>query len=203
VSTVLCGLIPALESGNLPIARILQEGVISIVYGRRRMRSVLVAFEMTSALVFLLGTGVMVSSLLRVERIDTGLKPDGVLTFIAGLPDTRYPKPWQQLKFFRDSLSTFNQLPGVQGLRECFRCRSAAMIGKRPLRLSAGPSPSRGGNRPHGWRPSADLIFLRLAFIACAAVISRTAMRRVHRVSLSWTAASRIATTSRSMTRSI
>jgi putative ABC transport system permease protein len=120
LTTLLCGVIPALEAGNLPIARILQEGVTSIKHGRRRIRSALVAFEMTLALVLLLGAGIMVSSLIRVERIDTGLKPDGVLTFIAGLPSSQYPQSWQQLKFFRDALSTFNGLPGVQAAAGVF-----------------------------------------------------------------------------------
>ena len=144
LTTLLCGLIPALESGNLPIAHILQEGVTSIVHGRRRMRSVLVAFEMTLALVLLLGTGVMVSSLLRVERIDTGLKPDGVLTFIAGLPDTRYPKPWQQLKFFRDSLSTFNQLPGVQAAAGVFPLPFGGNVSEEAFTFVGRPAPEPG-----------------------------------------------------------
>jgi putative ABC transport system permease protein len=146
LTTLLCGLIPALEAGNLPISRILQEGVTSKAHGRRRMRSALVTFEMTLALVLLLGTGVMVSSLLRVERIDTGLKPDGVLTFIAGLPDTRYPQQWQQLKFFRDALSAFEELPGVQSAAGVFPLPFAGNDWQEDFAIVGRPEPELGRN---------------------------------------------------------
>jgi putative ABC transport system permease protein len=120
VTTLLCGLIPALEAGRLPIARVLQEGAASIAHGRRRMRSVLVGFEMAVALVLLIGAGVMISSLIRLQRIDTGLTPQSILTFITGLPDTRYPQAWQQLKFFRDAISSFDQVPGIEAAAGVF-----------------------------------------------------------------------------------
>jgi putative ABC transport system permease protein len=120
ITTLLCGLLPALEAGRLPIARVLQEGAASIAHGRRRTRNILVGFEMAVALVLLIGAGVMISSLLRLQRVDTGLMPKGVLTFITGLPGDRYPQTWQQFKFFRDTISAFDQVPGIEAAAGVF-----------------------------------------------------------------------------------
>jgi putative ABC transport system permease protein len=163
-SSLLCGLIPALEAGRLPIARILQEGVTSIAHGRHRIRNVLVVFEMALALVLLLGAGVMLSSLTRLQRFDTGLAPRGVLTFIAGLPETRYPQRWQQLNFFRDSLSLFNQLPGVQSAAGIFPLPFGGNDWEAGFAFVGRPAPERGQE------PTAKIAVVRGPYFAALGI---------------------------------
>jgi putative ABC transport system permease protein len=144
LTSLLCGVIPALEAGRLPIARVLQEGATSIAHGRRRIRNIVVVFEMAVALVLLIGAGVMISSLIRLQQIDSGLTPKNLLTFITGLPDTRYPQTWQQFKFFRDALDALDQVPGIEAAAGVFPLPFSGNDWQAGFTLIGRPEPEPG-----------------------------------------------------------
>lgn len=77
--------------------------------GNRRMQGVLVTFELTVALVLLVGAGLMESTFLSLLHRYQGFDPKNVLTMQVSLPDTEYGQ---------DKLVPFLQssLQGLQGL---------------------------------------------------------------------------------------
>ena len=59
--------------------------------GRGAFRRVLVAAQVALALVLLAGAGLAMRSFERLNRVDPGFHPDGVLTFPISLPEATYP----------------------------------------------------------------------------------------------------------------
>jgi putative ABC transport system permease protein len=91
---------------------------------RRRLRGLLVVSEIALSVVLLVGAGLMMTSFLRLFRVQTGLRPDRILTLQFTLPPTTYPGGAQEAAFFTRILDRVSQLPGVE---------SAGLINHLPL----------------------------------------------------------------------
>jgi putative ABC transport system permease protein len=124
---MLFGIAPALQLSRLELTETLKESGRSGGQSSRqsRLRNLLVVTEMTLAVILLSGAGLLMKSLLRLERVNPGFDPRGVLTYAVDLPDSRYPKPAQAEAFFRQLFERVRRLPGVQ-----------ATSGTMPLPLS-------------------------------------------------------------------
>jgi putative ABC transport system permease protein len=127
LTSVLFGLIPALQSAKPELAASLNEGGRSgtDTVARGRLRSALIVTEMALAVVLLVGAGLLLRSLLGLGRVDPGFAKDHVITFGLDLPGP-YGHP-QRIAFYRSLLDRVRTTPGV-------RSASAAF----PLPLSAG-----------------------------------------------------------------
>src|SRR6201999_134792 len=112
---ILFGLAPALQMARADLQSSLREGGRGNSMGFRRnvVRSVLVTGEVALALVLLSGAGLLMRSFYRLESVDTGFDPHGVLTFRVNLPPAKYTKDEQQLAFFDRALGGIRALPGV------------------------------------------------------------------------------------------
>jgi putative ABC transport system permease protein len=113
---LLCGLIPAFIAFNHDINTTLKEG------GRggagtvrhQRMRSTFVVAEITLALVLLAGAGLLFKSFVRLQQVDPGFNPDGVLTMRMMLPFETYQKPAQRSAFYQQLIERIRSTPGVE-----------------------------------------------------------------------------------------
>ena len=83
--------------------------------GRRLHRALdaLVVAEVALSLVLLVGAGLLIRSLIKLQRTDLGFQSDRVLTVTVPLPGTRYG-PVSAGAFFRESLTRIAALPGVE-----------------------------------------------------------------------------------------
>ncbi|MGB8581790.1 MAG: ABC transporter permease [Candidatus Sulfotelmatobacter sp.] len=127
VTSILFGLVPALQATKPELAASLQEGGRSgtETARRSRLRSALVTGEMALAIVLLVAAGLLLRSLLGLGRVDPGLASNHVITYGLDLPG-RYGQP-ERVEFYRRLLAQVRATPGV-------RSASAAF----PLPLSAG-----------------------------------------------------------------
>jgi putative ABC transport system permease protein len=109
------GLVPALHAARFSLTGSLREGSRGSGESSRhtRLRSTLVVFEVSLALLLLIGSGLLVRSLVRILQVPPGFDPQGVIAFDLDLPGVRYGKPEQSAQFFRDLLPRLNALPGV------------------------------------------------------------------------------------------
>ncbi|MGA9770722.1 MAG: ABC transporter permease [Blastocatellia bacterium] len=108
------GLVPAIQSSRPDLSESLKEGGRSSTEGARRnlIRSALVVFEVAIAIVLLVGAGLLIESLRRLQNINPGFNPKNVLTLKMGLPDVKYTTE-KQVAFYRELLERINALPGV------------------------------------------------------------------------------------------
>ncbi|HVT17776.1 MAG TPA: ABC transporter permease [Thermoanaerobaculia bacterium] len=81
--------------------------------GTSRLRDVMVVGEIAVALLLLIGAGLVILSLRRLQEVNLGFQPPGVLTMRLGLPRSKYPEAQQQIAFVERSLERLASLPGV------------------------------------------------------------------------------------------
>jgi putative ABC transport system permease protein len=112
---VLFGLVPALHSSKTDLNESLKEGGRGTSEGvrRNRLRSVLVTVEVAIAVVLLIGAGLLIQSLWRLQRVDAGVSTRNVITFELGVPEVKY-SPAKQSEFFRQLQARLAALPGVE-----------------------------------------------------------------------------------------
>jgi putative ABC transport system permease protein len=109
------GLVPAFHSSKTDLTESLKEGGRSgsASSRRNRMRSGLVVAELAIAVVLLVGAGLLIQSLLRLQHVRPGLQPDNVLTFNVSLPDVKYDSE-KQSQFYQQLRTRLQSIPGVQ-----------------------------------------------------------------------------------------
>jgi predicted permease len=69
---------------------------------------------MASSVVLALGAGLLIRSLVELNRVDLGFSPANVLTAQLQLSPTEYPQPADVVRFYRQVVDRVAQLPGVR-----------------------------------------------------------------------------------------
>jgi putative ABC transport system permease protein len=115
LSAVLFGIAPAADFWRGNTSEALKEGARSGTPGRdrSRLRSVLVTAEVALALVLSIGAGLLLRSLTRMQQVDPGLRPEGVMSAAVALPEARYRTPESVPVFFREVIQRLKTLPGA------------------------------------------------------------------------------------------
>ena len=133
---LLFGIVPAMHQRRLRPIAALRGGPVTAGTGAVLFRGTLVVAEVALSIVLLVGSGLLISSLVRLLRVDVGYDPAQVLTFQVSLPSARYPAS-RQLAFAEDLATRLasqptlsaaayaNQLPLVQ-------LRDTLAIGRTP-----------------------------------------------------------------------
>ncbi|HVF21565.1 MAG TPA: ABC transporter permease, partial [Pyrinomonadaceae bacterium] len=109
------GLFPAFHSSKTNLVESLKDGGRGTSDGgrRTRMRSALAVGELAIAVVLLVAAGLLVQSLWRLQNVNSGLQPEGVLTFNLALPESKYNTD-RQSQFFGELKTRLESSPGVQ-----------------------------------------------------------------------------------------
>jgi predicted permease len=77
-------------------------------------RATLVVAETALALVLLVGAGLLIKSVSRLQDVDAGFSADNVLTAQVALPSTRYPDAAARRQFWERLIERARALPGVE-----------------------------------------------------------------------------------------
>ncbi|WP_237078222.1 ABC transporter permease [Myxococcus xanthus] len=117
LTTLLFGLVPALQAGRLDLVR----GLKRVVGGGggsaqgHRTRSVLVVAETALAVLLLVCAGLLLRSFVHLQRAEPGFDPEGVLTVKVDLPPLHYGFGTAAPAAFYDTLlERLRALPGVE-----------------------------------------------------------------------------------------
>jgi predicted permease len=122
VAALLFGCIPALSASA-------GQTVLSLRTGDRgsrgrpgsaRMRGALVVAEITLALMLLVGAGLLMKSLTRLQQVNPGFTPTNVSTFTVTLSPVKYATLEQQRRFAATLLDHVHQIPGVDSAAVTF-----------------------------------------------------------------------------------
>jgi predicted permease len=143
ISVTLFGLSPALAlSGTAPRAALAGGGRSTGPASRRAVRRALVVGQIALAVVLLAGAGLLLHSLLRLDRVPTGFDAPEAITVELLLPSTRYPDASRQRRFYAELLERTRRAGSVG---------RAAVVFPTPLV----PSGATANVLPEGANPSA------------------------------------------------
>jgi len=119
VTTLLCGLAPALHAVRRDLQAQLQDAARGANVGYRHggLRSALVVAEVALSIVLLAGAGLMMRSFFAIENVDLGFDPHHVLAQRLVFPAARANAADQKI-FFQQLLPRVAALPGVVSAAE-------------------------------------------------------------------------------------
>ena len=124
---LLFGMAPAWKATRFALPSALASDSRTATGHGGRLRSLLVVGEVAAAVLLLFGAGLLLRTLLALERVDRGYRSEGVLSMLVDPLGSEYPTPESLLRFFDDVEREVTAVPGV---------RSAAWTSTVPL----GPS---------------------------------------------------------------
>jgi len=135
VTGLFFGALPAVATRRDLIGALKSEsGRTTETAGRRRLRQLLIVGQLAVSFVLLVAAGLMVRSLIELQRVDPGVEVERVLSLTVDLNWTKYPRDRPDLRrgFFQSLLERLDAHPAV---------RSVAVASSFPL--SEGPSNRR------------------------------------------------------------
>jgi putative ABC transport system permease protein len=113
---LLFGLAPALQTSRTNLQETLKEGGRSgsADFAGRNVRRGLVVAEIALALTLLVGAGLLIKSVARLQSVDPGFDPRNLVAFNLSLPAAKYRTDTVQIQFADQMLARLNALPGVK-----------------------------------------------------------------------------------------
>ena len=127
VTGIVFGVLPALHASRLDLTETLKQGGRLNTGGGGFSRDVLVVAEVSMALVLLAGAGLMMKTLARLQSVELGFRPDGLLAVRTYLPSPKYSQREAMLRHYDAVLQDVRAMPGV---------RSAAFAADLPFTTS-------------------------------------------------------------------
>lgn len=126
----ICSIAPMLLASKTDLQAVLRSGQASS-QGSARLFSILIASEAALAFLLLVGSGLMVRSLIRLQEADHGFHPDHVLTmrvpigtFTQPRPKGKYETKPRQMAYYHELVERLQAVPGV---------KAAAVVNNLPL----------------------------------------------------------------------
>ena len=118
ITGLIFGLAPALQISKPNLAESLKEAGRGSgpAASHNRMRGVLVVSEIAMTLVLLVCAGLLIRTVLRLRKVDTGFSAQNVLAMNIGLPGVKYPKAEDQIAFYKQVTERIAALPGVRAV---------------------------------------------------------------------------------------
>jgi len=113
---IVFGLIPALVATRFDLHDSLKEGGKSVggSTGSHRLRSVFVVAQVALALVLLVGAGLLVKSLSRLQAVDAGFNPTNLLAVRVNVLPRKYDSDEKRINFFKQAVEQMRAIPGVE-----------------------------------------------------------------------------------------
>jgi putative ABC transport system permease protein len=140
------GLVPALSAIGGRLYGALKEGGRGMAGGRRGRlaRNLLVLGEVALALMLLVGAGLLIRSFARLQSVDPGFTPQGVITARLSLPEAKYPDDPRQAAFFQQAIERIRALPGVQHAASIYPLPLSSSRFILSFVVAGRPAPKRG-----------------------------------------------------------
>jgi putative ABC transport system permease protein len=113
---LLFGLVPAWQATDFSSAQLTASDTRTVAGGGGTIRSLLVVGEIATAVLLLVGAGLLLRTLLAVEGVDRGYRAERVLTMLVDPLGSSYPTRESLLQFFDNIEREVTALPGVAGM---------------------------------------------------------------------------------------
>jgi putative ABC transport system permease protein len=122
-TSILFGIVPAWQASGRRFGALLGSTRSSGLRDARTARGTLVVAEIALALVLLVGAGLLLRVLWRLQGVEPGFRVDGLVAARIDLPASRYEKKESQSAFRRRLLESLSAEPGVR----------AALVSELPM----------------------------------------------------------------------
>jgi predicted permease len=118
IAAIVTGLAPALSVSDALLTQQLNEGSRGSTEGRRgnTLRTGLVVAEVAFSLILLAGAGLLLKSFSKIQNVDVGFDPHGVLAVRLSLPKAPYSHLAEITRFYDALLLRVQTLPGVSAV---------------------------------------------------------------------------------------
>jgi putative ABC transport system permease protein len=148
-STVLFGLIPALQVSRPSVNESLQQGAKGSTGGlhTNRLRAFLVVSQVSLSLLLLAGAGLLIKSFFNLRATNPGFDPERLMTMSLTLPRVRYPELDQQIRAHDAIMEKISGIPGVEAAGGANPLPLGGNISNLSLMVS-GAAPLPRGNHP-------------------------------------------------------
>jgi putative ABC transport system permease protein len=115
-SGILFGLAPAFQASRSDVNTSLRESGRSSTPGRphQRLRAALLISEVSLAVVLVIGSGLLIRSLLKALDVNPGFRADHVLALDVNLPLPKYKEKPSWVSFMNQAVERIHNLPGVE-----------------------------------------------------------------------------------------
>jgi predicted permease len=123
------------------VTGVLKDGGRGGTAGRSRQlaRRSLGVFQLASSVVLALAAGLLIRSLIELNRIDLGFNPANVLTAQLQVPAADYPQPADVVRFHRQVTERVAQIPGVRAAGSARVLPLARSIGDWSIKIEGRP----------------------------------------------------------------
>ena len=144
------GLAPTVQASAPDLNRGLRESERGSTAGagRHRLRRLLMASEVSLALVLLVGAGLMIRTFVALRGVDPGFRPDHLLTAVVSVTGSTAAAPGRRLAFYRDVLEQVRAMPGVVSAGAINHLPLAGDVWGVPFAVEGRPRPAVGES-PH------------------------------------------------------
>ncbi len=113
---IIFGLAPAIKAARSNLQDTLRESGRGNSGARNRAQMAFVIVEMATALVLLVGAGLMIRSLAHLWNVDPGFNPKNVMTFAVAIPPSSTTTPAEARSAMRALHNELSSIPGVKAL---------------------------------------------------------------------------------------
>jgi putative ABC transport system permease protein len=113
---LLFGLVPAWQATEFSSAQVAASDSRGTTGRGGKLRDLLVAGEVATAVLLLFGAGLLLRTLLAVASVDRGYGAESVLTMLVDPLGSQYPTPESQMRFFDDVEREVTAVPGVRSV---------------------------------------------------------------------------------------
>jgi putative ABC transport system permease protein len=146
---ILFGLFPAIQAARRGFVEPLKDSARGSSPAGQRLRATLIVVEFALALVLLVGAGLLVRTLWRLQRVDAGFEPQGLTMASLWLPQPNIPETGRyfedgaQVVLYRRILENLRQAPGIHAVTAATRAPFAGRFGSSFY--IEGRDPEKGG----------------------------------------------------------
>jgi putative ABC transport system permease protein len=113
VAALTVSLLPALKVGRGSLESVLRAGGRGSDHGGRRVRAALLTTQVALSVMLLAVSGLFVSSLMRLLRVDAGFAPEGAVTIEIAPVSSRYPDVAARAALYDRIFDRVREIPGV------------------------------------------------------------------------------------------
>jgi putative ABC transport system permease protein len=117
VTGIIFGILPALSS-RADLVSAMKQGSKGAgeTPGRRRVQSGLIVLQVAVSVVLLVGAGLLLTSLYRLQQVDPGYRADRVISAEAFPNFTKYPNAESQVRFYEEAVRRMEAEPGMHSV---------------------------------------------------------------------------------------